>query len=180
MGGLSRIVFLDRDGTLIADKHHLCDPAGVELLPGAAEAVRRLREAGCRLHLFTNQSGVGRGWFTLADVEAVNRRMLELMGLEPNIFEGVCIATERPDEPVIYRKPSGRYIREVLAAQGVRAAEACMVGDTLADVGAALDAGVRAILLDTGKTKDPRLVPEVVSGKAEVFGSLLEWVRSER
>ena len=60
-------LFLDRDGTLILDKHYLADPADVELLPGVPEALRRARSLGYELFLFTNQSGIGRGLFTLED-----------------------------------------------------------------------------------------------------------------
>ena len=71
-------IFLDRDGTLIENRHYLSSPEGVALLPGVCEALARVREAGAKLFLFANQSGVGRGYFTLADVEAVNRRMTPL------------------------------------------------------------------------------------------------------
>jgi len=99
-------IFLDRDGTLIENRHYLAKPEGVAVLPGVREGLRVARERGAKLFLFTNQSGVGRGFFTLADVEAVNRRMLEAIGLGDDLFAGICIAPERPDEPQVYRKPS--------------------------------------------------------------------------
>ena len=89
-----RAIFLDRDGTLIENRHYLSSPEGVALLPGVCEALARVREAGAKLFLFTNQSGVGRGYFTLADVEAVNRRMIEVLGLGDDLFAGICIAPE--------------------------------------------------------------------------------------
>jgi D-glycero-D-manno-heptose 1,7-bisphosphate phosphatase len=101
------------------------------------------RERGAKLFLFSNQSGVGRGYFTLADVEAVNVRMIEAIGLGADLFAGICIATERPDEPPAYRKPSPRFIREMLAAHGLAAEEAWMVGDSPSDWEAGLAAGVR-------------------------------------
>jgi D-glycero-D-manno-heptose 1,7-bisphosphate phosphatase len=78
---LPQAVFLDRDGTLIENRHYLASPEGVALLPGVREGLQVARDRGAKLFLFTNQSGVGRGMFTLADVEAVNRRMIEAIGL---------------------------------------------------------------------------------------------------
>lgn len=77
----AKALFLDRDGTIIADKHYLADPAGVELLPGAREALHGFLADGWRLFLFTNQSGVGHGLFTLEDARRCNARMDELLGL---------------------------------------------------------------------------------------------------
>ena len=135
-------VFLDRDGTLIENRHYLASPEGVAVLPGVREGLRVARERGAKLFLFSNQSGVGRGYFTLADVEAVNVRMIEAIGLGADLFAGICIATERPDEPPAYRKPSPRFIREMLAAHGLAAEEAWMVGDSPSDWEAGLAAGV--------------------------------------
>lgn len=79
-------IFLDRDGTLIENLHYLASPEGVALLPGVREALARARAAGAKLFLFTNQSGIGRGYFTLTDVEAVNRRMIEMLDLGDEAF----------------------------------------------------------------------------------------------
>ena len=68
---MSKALFLDRDGTLIIDKVYLADPAGVELIPGVAAGLGRARSLGYKLFLFTNQSGIGRGYYTLAAAEAV-------------------------------------------------------------------------------------------------------------
>ena len=99
-------LFLDRDGTLIEDRHFVGAIDQVTLIPGTREALARLLEAGTRLFILTNQSGVNRGYFTLADVEAVNRRMIDLLDLGPSPFVRICVAPERPDEPSRYRKPA--------------------------------------------------------------------------
>ena len=136
-------VFLDRDGTLIVDRHYLGDPEGVELLPGAREGTERLRELGYRLFLFTNQSGIGRGWITRDQVDACNRRTEELLGLEDG-FAGVGVAPERPEEPAVYRKPSPRYLRECLHRFHLDPARCWMVGDQPRDVAAGEAAGIHA------------------------------------
>jgi len=152
-----RAVFLDRDGTLIENRHYLASPEGVALLPGVREAVGAMLAAGTRLFLFTNQSGVGRGYFTLADVEAVNRRMIEMLGHGADVFTRICIATERPDEPPVYRKPSPRFIQEMLVEHSIPAAAAWMVGDSPADWQAGIAAGVQvaAIVRDQAAEAEP-------------------------
>lgn len=144
-------LFLDRDGTLILDRDYLADPAGVELVPGVAAALRRARELGYLLFLFTNQSGIGRGYHTLADTHRCNARMEELIGLPPPLFAGVCIAPEAPDQPSLYRKPSPRFIHEMIAAHRLDPAKCWMVGDRESDLDAGLNAGIRAAGVCTGK-----------------------------
>lgn len=144
---LNLAVFFDRDGTLIVNRHYLADPAGVELQPGAREVLQVLLAEGCKLFLFTNQSGVGRGLFTIEAVHRCNQRMLELLDLPGPGFTDVCIATETPEQPAVYRKPSPRFIQEMLTKHSLAAATTWMVGDSLADVQAGLNAGVRAAIL---------------------------------
>lgn len=170
-------VFLDRDGTLIENRHYLASPEGVALLPGVREAVARVREAGAKLFLFTNQSGIGRGYFTLADVEAQNQRLIDLLDLGADLFTGICIAPERPDEPPVYRKPSPRFIHEMLAEHGLAADAAWMVGDSPADWEAGVNAGVRtaAIVSDPAAEFERERRHEL--GVA-AYASLLEWAQA--
>lgn len=148
---MSRALFLDRDGTLIVDKDYLADPAGVELIPGVAEALRTARDHGFRLFLFTNQSGIGRGYHTLADAEACNRRMLDLIGLGDALFTDTCIAPEAPGQPSLYRKPSPRFILGSIARHHLDPAQCWMVGDRESDLEAGLAAGIHAAAVCTGK-----------------------------
>ncbi len=146
-----RALFLDRDGTLILDKHYLADPAGVELIPGAADALRRARELGYQFFILTNQSGIGRGLHTLDDVHRCNTRMEELIGLPTPLFTDICIAPETPDEPSAYRKPSPRFILESIARHRLDPAHCWMVGDREADIQAGLNAHIRSAAVCTGK-----------------------------
>jgi len=166
-----RALFLDRDGTLIVDKVYLADPAGVELVPGTAAALRRARELGYHLFLFTNQSGIGRGLHTLEHTLRVNARMEELIGLPPPLFTEVCIAPEAPGQPVVYRKPSPRFIVESLAKYKLDPAQCWMIGDSAADLGAGLAAGINVAAVQTGKV-DPRTLPEVAAHHVPVFPTL--------
>src|SRR5688572_33108526 len=97
---MSKALFLDRDGTLIVDKHYLADPDGVELIPGVADALRHARTLGYQLFLFTNQAGIARGFYTLDDVLRCNTRMEELLGFPLPLFTDICIAPERDRKSV--------------------------------------------------------------------------------
>ena len=171
---LPRAVFLDRDGTLIRHVHYLHQPELVELLPGVRESLQFLREQGVLLFLFTNQSGVAKGLFTLADVEAVNRRMLELLDLGDDLFADVCIATEMPSAIPKYRKPSPRFIVESLTKYRIEPADAVMVGDNPTDWEAGRRAGAQIIGIRSGITPDDTHrqteLPEM-----SLLGGLLDW-----
>lgn len=145
-------LFFDRDGTLNHDPGYLSDPDGVVLLPGVAEALAELR-ASFQLYLFTNQSGVARGYFGMDAVEAVDRRLCELLG-DSDIFDGVCIAPEHPDDPPVYRKPSPRFILETIDREGLDPAQCVMFGDRTSDLDAAYRAGISAIRI-TDDRDDP-------------------------
>ena len=171
---MSKALFLDRDGTLILDKVYLADPAGVELIPGAAAGLERARSLGYKLFLFTNQSGIGRGYHTLDDTLRVNARMEELLGLGTPLFAGVGIAPEAPGQPVVYRKPSPRFLLEKIAQHRLDPAQCWMVGDSAADIGAALAAQINVAAVCTGKI-DPRTLPEIAAHRIPVYPSFAEF-----
>jgi D-glycero-D-manno-heptose 1,7-bisphosphate phosphatase len=170
-----RALFLDRDGTLMVDKVYLADPAGVELVPGIGDALRRARQLGFQLFLFTNQSGIGRGYHTIEDTHRVNARFEELLGLPAPVFDDTCIAPEAPGQPVAYRKPSPRFILEMIAQHGLDPKQCYMVGDALSDIQAALNAGIHPVLVRAGKT-DPATLPEVTRHRVPVFDSVAAFV----
>jgi D-glycero-D-manno-heptose 1,7-bisphosphate phosphatase len=171
---MSKALFLDRDGTLILDKVYLADPAGVELIPGAAAGLAQARALGYKLFLFTNQSGIGRGYHTLDDTLRVNARMEELLGLGSPLFAGVGIAPEAPGQPVVYRKPSPRFLLEKIAQHRLDPALCWMVGDSAADIGAALAAQINVAAVCTGKI-DPHTLPEVAAHRIPVYPSFAEF-----
>lgn len=170
-------VFLDRDGTLIEHVHYLYQPDQVVIRPGTGEALRRLQSAGTRLFLFTNQSGISRGLFSMADAEAVNRRMLEILDLGPDLFTAVCVAPELPEDEPVYRKPSPRFIQEMLAKHEVPRAKAWMVGDSPVDWEAGINAGVQvaAVVPDP---LNPKAFEQCLALGVTAYATLLEWVES--
>jgi D-glycero-D-manno-heptose 1,7-bisphosphate phosphatase len=174
---LKALIF-DRDGTLIEHVPYLADPSGVRLLPGARRLVDRARAAGLKLFLHSNQSGVGRGICTLADVEACNQRMITLLGHGADLFDGIRIAPGHPDEPCPFRKPSPGFAREIMRDFGFAAGEICYIGDRGSDLATAHAAGTRGVGVATGLDDLRAELREL--GLAEdypVFDSLDEVIR---
>ncbi|MFM1941357.1 MAG: hypothetical protein RI897_339, partial [Verrucomicrobiota bacterium] len=172
-----RAAFLDRDGTLILEKSYLGDPAGVELCPGAREGIAQLRKAGWALFVVTNQSGIGRGYYTEADMHRVNARMVELLGGGEHdpIFRKIYFAPEAPGEPSLGRKPLPRFLFDARDEFGVELEHSLMVGDKLIDLECGWNAGVcRSVLVRTGYgARLEREQPEIRE-KALVVGNLVE------
>ncbi len=144
---MSRAVFLDRDGTLIEERNYLCRVEEVVVFPGAAAALGRLQRAGFKLFIVSNQSGVGRGYFTLADVEKVNEHLMQELGSEQVRFEKVYIAPEAPEAPSRGRKPSPQFLLDARDEFGVDLAHSYMIGDKLIDLECGWNAGVKKSLL---------------------------------
>lgn len=165
-----KAVFLDRDGTIIIDGNYISEPAQVELLPGAKDAMQLLLNAGYLLFLFTNQSGIGRGYFPLEAAHRCNDRMLELLNLGTPLFTDVCIAPESPDQPAVYRKPNPRFINEAVAKYGLDRAQCWMVGDKPIDVESGLNADIKGAMVG------PRKLPAEL--KAPVYESLLNFAQA--
>src|SRR5882672_4624414 len=107
---MRRAVFLDRDGTIIEEKEYLRDPDQVAIFPGAATALKKLQDAGFKLFIVSNQSGVGRGYFTLAEVETVNRHIAALLASSGVLFEKIYVAPEAPEAASRGRKPSPQFL----------------------------------------------------------------------
>lgn len=146
-----RAVFLDRDGTLIEEKEYLSRPEQVVLYGGAGGALRRLREAGFLVILVSNQSGVGRGYFTMEDVARVHARLEELLAVEGAKIDGVYVAPEAPGEPSRGRKPSPQFLYDAREAFGVELGASYMIGDKLIDLQCGWNAGLAAsVLVRTG------------------------------
>ena len=150
--------FLDRDGTIIEDRHYLADPAGVALLPGAAEGLRHLQAAGRRLVVVTNQSGVGRGYFTEEAMHAVHARLRELLRAEGVQLEAIYWCPHGPEVRCTCRKPATGLIEQAVRELGGTLTGAVVIGDRAADVQLARNAGLTAVLVGRGvHPQDPAI-----------------------
>lgn len=147
---MRRAVFLDRDGTLIPDAGYLDTVQGVRLLPGVGDALRRLTEAGFVLVLITNQSGVARGYFTLALVHEQNARLAELLHPYGVSFAAVEVCPHHPSDGCDCRKPKAGMLTRAATRLGIGLEASFVVGDKPSDVGAARAAGCGAVALGAG------------------------------
>jgi D-glycero-D-manno-heptose 1,7-bisphosphate phosphatase len=144
---MNRAVFLDRDGTLNVEREYLSDPAKLELFPGAGPALRRLQDAGFRLFIITNQSGIGRGFYSVRDMERVNERLRAELARDGVRFDRIYFAPEAPDQPSRGRKPSPQFLCDARDEFALDLAQSFMVGDKLIDLECGWNAGVKQCLL---------------------------------
>ena len=149
---LRRAAFIDRDGTLIEERGDLGHPDGVALIPGSADAVRRLREAGLLAVLVTNQSGIARGLFTVSDFEAVQQRMMDLLDKEGVALDNVFFCRHHPDinGPCDCRKPADGMYRQAEREMSIDLSRSFYVGDRWRDIAVTEQVGGTGFLVRTG------------------------------
>ncbi len=145
-------VFLDRDGTIIEEVKYLADPEGVDLIPGALEALRLLRDAGFALVVVTNQSGIARGYYSVRDYEEVARRLDELLAAHQLTLDTTRFCPHHPevsgDCPC--RKPATGMHRSAAEELGLDTTRSFFVGDRVGDLLPALELGGEGVLVRTG------------------------------
>jgi len=160
---MRRAVFLDRDGTVIELVHHLTDPGDVDLIDGAAQAIKQLRNADYAVVIITNQSVIGRGLLTEAGLALVHDEMNAQLAAKGTQVDGIYFCPVKPtqkDPAVIedpMRKPGPGMLLQAAADLGLDLAHSWMVGDTLSDMHAGRNAGCKTALVRTGYGA---LVPE--------------------
>ena len=165
-------VLCDRDGTLIEDVPYNGDPERVVPLPGVAGALARLRSAGVRLGIVSNQSGVARGLLTVAEVRAVNARVADLLGP----FDAVAWCPHGPADGCACRKPAPGLVLAVAGALDVGPHRCAVVGDIGADVDAARSAGAMPVLVPTELTRPDEIAaaPHVAATFADAVDLVLD------
>ncbi len=147
-----RAVFADRDGTIIEDHRYIADPARVTLIPGATDALLRLREMGFALVIVTNQSGIGRGLYTLAEYHRVAAEVERQLAGAGVVMDGTYFCPDEPggDPDTTCRKPSPVMYRRAATDLGLDTAGSYYVGDKHSDVLPARTLGGTGILVRTG------------------------------
>jgi D-glycero-D-manno-heptose 1,7-bisphosphate phosphatase len=143
-----RAVFFDRDGTLMEEVHYCGDPARVRVFPGVPQALRKLKEAGFRTFIITNQSGIGRGLITEAQYRAVQEELLRQIGA--GVVDAAYFCADPPTVPSTRRKPEPGMVLEAVADYDIDLARSYFIGDKSADIECGQRAGTRTILVLTG------------------------------
>jgi D-glycero-D-manno-heptose 1,7-bisphosphate phosphatase len=141
---------LDRDGTIIKERHYLSDPDRVELIPRAAVGLRQLTQMGVGLLVITNQSGVGRGFFDERQLNRIHKRMCDLLAKESVILDGIYYCPHTPEDECRCRKPATELVRRASEKHGFDPSNIFVIGDKKIDVELGVNVGATTFLVRTG------------------------------
>jgi D-glycero-D-manno-heptose 1,7-bisphosphate phosphatase len=147
----SPAVFVDRDGTLMHDADYCSHPSQVKVFAGAAAALRRLKDAGFRIIVITNQSGIGRGFFSEEQYRAVESEVSRQLG--NGLIDATYFCPDAPGQPSKCRKPAPGMVLQAAREHDVDLSRSFLIGDKEIDAECAHNAGVRAIRVRTGFDK---------------------------
>jgi D-glycero-D-manno-heptose 1,7-bisphosphate phosphatase len=145
-----RFVLLDRDGTVIRERHYLSRPSEVELLPGVASGLRYLRKLGLGLVVVTNQSGVARGFFDPEQLDRIHQCLGRLLAAEQIHLDGIYYCPHTPEDNCLCRKPRPQLVELAAAEHGFDPRLSFVVGDKPCDVQLGRNVGATTILVQTG------------------------------
>lgn len=181
----TRALFLDRDGTINLDPGYISRPEALQLLPGAAAAIRRARDHGFAVVVVSNQSGVGRGIIQAETLPKINARLNELLREETGAsVDYFACCTHHPDAMCGCRKPLPRLVYEAQAALGIDLRRSALIGDRLTDVATGKSAPVGlTVLVRTGDGREqekllqnrPEEAPDFI---ADDLAAAIDWVIS--
>jgi D-glycero-D-manno-heptose 1,7-bisphosphate phosphatase len=166
-----RFALVDRDGTINVERNHLSDPDELELIPGSAPALRRLRDLGLGVVVLTNQAQVGRGLLAPDRLDAIHERLERMLASEGVEVEAIVHCPHRPEDGCRCRKPAPGMALDAAARFGFDPARAFVVGDHAADVGLGRAIGATTFLVLTGH--GPEEAPAVASQADHVVADLV-------
>ncbi len=168
-------VFLDRDGALMEETGYCADPAKVRVYPGVSEALRALKAAGFLNLIVSNQSGIGRGWISQAQYQAVQDELLRQIG--QGLIDASYFCPDAPDVPSFRRKPAPGMLIEAAAQFGIDLSASYIVGDKAADIECGRRAGAGGILVLTGYGRRQICEPDFT---ADDVAAAADWILSRR
>jgi D-glycero-D-manno-heptose 1,7-bisphosphate phosphatase len=173
-----KLVILDRDGVINVDSDHFIkSPAEWKPIPGSIEAIARLHQNGFRIVVATNQSGIGRGLFDMATLNAINDKMMELVFRSGGRIDAIFFCPCTADQKCHCRKPATGMFEDIASRYQIGLAGVPSIGDSLRDLEASANAGCTPILVLTGKGKKTRDKEELPKG-TRVFADLAAAVDS--
>lgn len=151
------LVIVDRDGVINAPPNdYVRTPEAWVPIEGSLEAIARLNCAGYQVAVATNQSGVGRGYYSEETLEAIHHKMVEALAEVSGKFDAIAYCPHHPEEGCGCRKPKPGMLYRLAEQLNAEIEEAMMVGDSLCDIQAAQAAGCQAVLVSTGKGEQTR------------------------
>jgi D-glycero-D-manno-heptose 1,7-bisphosphate phosphatase len=161
-----RFIVLDRDGTIIVKYPYLSEPDKVELIPGAAQALRELRELGFGLVVVTNQSAIGRGYLNYEDLQHIHERLVFLLQAESAYLDGIYFCPHTPEDDCLCRKPKTGLLELASQELGFEYKSCIVIGDNKCDIELGRNVKALTILVRTGEgslvTKDRSVPPDYI------------------
>lgn len=144
-------IILDRDGVINYDSDsYIKSPAEWQAIPGSLEAIAKLNQAGFRVLIATNQSGVGRGLYDLEMLDQIHQKLKQELSLAGGEIEAIYFCPHTPDDECVCRKPKPGLIDNMTKHYQINLSQTFFIGDSIVDVQAALDAGCQPLLVRTG------------------------------
>ncbi|MBE9527601.1 MAG: HAD family hydrolase [Proteobacteria bacterium] len=176
----SAAVFLDRDGTINVDTGYMSDPEALELLPGAAAAIKELNLKRIPVVVVSNQSAVARGYATEEQVESVNARLIELLDAEDAYLDALYFCAHHPDDGCVCRKPAPGLIDSASEKHSIDTARSYVVGDKRSDMELARAVGATAVMVMTGlgevELKRSEKAPDFAAAD---LGKAVKWILAQ-
>jgi D-glycero-D-manno-heptose 1,7-bisphosphate phosphatase len=172
----NKVIVLDRDGTIVIDRHYLSDPAALEFEPGAAVGLRKMTDMGFRLVVITNQSGIARGMFSLARLNEVHERMRQMLRSIGVRLDGIYSCPHGPEEGCDCRKPNLELMRQASKELGFDMSQSIVIGDKDSDIEFGRRAGAVTMLIGQPGPRSPAapapdFVVENLNVAADIIGS---------
>jgi D-glycero-D-manno-heptose 1,7-bisphosphate phosphatase len=174
---MNKALFLDRDGVIINYIPYLSKPEQVEIPEGAGQALKQWQDSGYILIIFTNQSGVGRGYFSLDDLAAVHAQVFSEYQKFGVHFHDVLICPHHPDEGCKCRKPSPYLLLESAKKYDIDLYRSYFIGDSPSDIECAINANCQPVLLLTGRGKSTVQQIKQYPIKINIFNELYETIK---
>jgi D-glycero-D-manno-heptose 1,7-bisphosphate phosphatase len=171
--GVEKAIFLDRDGTLIRDVGYCSKAGDVELLEGVGKLLPKLKAAGFMLVIVTNQSGIGRGYFTEEDFWSVQHELEKQLGA--GVIDATYFCSDTPQNESERRKPNPGMLLEAAQELSIDLKQSYMVGDKVSDTQAGIRAGVRATIL-YGSDAERGLAESDATFVAKDFNEVVEFI----
>lgn len=160
---MNKAIFLDRDGTICEEVNYLSRPEDLKLYPKAAKAVKMLRASGFMVIVITNQSGIGRGYFSELTLNEIHRKLENDLAEQLTAVDGIYFCPHIAQDTCLCRKPLTGLITNAATDFGIDLAQSWMVGDKLSDVQTGIAAGTKTGLVLTGFGKETAENPELAA-----------------
>ncbi len=144
---MKRAIFLDRDGTINVDYGFVSSPDKFELLPHAVDGLKKMASLGFLLIIVSNQSGIGRNYYTLTDYEKVTAHMLKLLKEQCVTLDDLYYCPHSPESNCVCRKPATKMLTDAIQKWDIDHAQSFLVGDKESDIRAGIRMGLKTFLI---------------------------------